>query len=455
MKGLYLQEIIDAVAGKYVDPFENILVHNVNTDSRKIQSGDLYIALEGENFDGHDFVEAAFLNGAVAAILSKPVDFDGNHPVILVENTLNALQQLASFYRDKLAKPVIAVTGSVGKTSTKDMIASILSSKFDVHKTLANYNNHIGLPLTLLALEENHDVVVVEMGMRGLGEISELTHIAKPDIALITNIGLSHIERLGTQENILKAKLEILEGIKVGGLSIINMNDPLLAEIKNEITSRMVTIGVDVEADYLATKVTDFGEKGVGFLLVFEGKKYEVLIPAVGKHNVLNALFGVACGRELGMSPEEIISGISNYQSGKMRLDILDLDGIKFINDSYNASPDSMRAGIQVLSSLASNGRSIAILGNMFELGHMSKQAHYEVGKMCVDYGIHFSAVIGENAVDMARGIDNDEKSKVFETHEAIVKYMKKYLEKGDVVLIKGSRGMKMERVLELWQAVG
>lgn len=451
MESLSLIEVIKAVCGQCPLAIEDTRINHVSTDSRKVERGNLYIALEGELFDGHDFVQDAIAKGAVAVIVSKPVEAVKNAVVILVENTLTALWQLATYYREQLAKPVVAITGSVGKTSTKDMVATILSAKYHIHKSQGNFNNHIGMPMTILGLEKNHDAIVVEMGMRGFGEIRTLTHIAKPSIAMITNIGLSHIERLESQENILKAKLEIVEGLDENGVLILNANDPLLAHVEQSITQRIVYIGVDTPADYMAHTVEDLGEEGVHFKIKLKNQEYDVQIPAVGKHNVYNVLFGIACGIELGMSPEEILEGIKKYQPEKMRLNLIEKDGIKFINDSYNASPDSMRAALQVLGSLAKGGRAIAILGNMFELGHMASSAHYDVGKMCVENNVDFTAIIGENAKDIALGISDSEKYKIFDTHEAIVLYMKESLRMGDVVLVKGSRGMQMERILELW----
>lgn len=451
MESLYLKEIIDAVGGKCSSLYNNVLINEINIDSRKIKNGDLFIALEGEVYDGHDFIDKAICNGASAVIVSKTAAASQQVPVIQVNDTLKALGQIATFYRQKFSQPVIAVTGSVGKTSTKDMIAAVLSAKYNIHKSQGNFNNHIGMPLTILGLENSHNAMVVEMGMRGLGEIRELTHIARPSIAVITNIGITHIERLGSRENILKAKLEIVEGLDKDGVLILNANDPLLSHVDKSIAKKVVYAGVDTDADYAAYSIIDRGEEGVSFKVKLGGKEYDVLIPAVGIHNVYNALFGIACGIELGMSPEEILTGISSYRSGKMRLNIIEKDGIKFINDCYNASPDSMKAGLQVLKSIACGSRCFAILGNMFELGEIASTAHYDVGKMCSNLGISFCAIMGENAGDVARGVGDTNKFKVFDTHKEIVRFMKGILKKGDVVLIKGSRAMEMERVLELW----
>lgn len=451
MESITFIEIINATNGRCNENPLDLSFTNISTDSRKTEKGDLYIALEGEVFDGHDFVNDAVNKGAALAIVSKAVSINNYIPIIYVDNTLKALWDIAAFYRIKMGKPVIGVTGSVGKTSTKDMIAAILSAKYNIHKSMGNFNNEYGLPLTVLGLEKKHDALIVEMGMRGFGEISELTRIAKPDIAVITNIGISHIERLGSKENILKAKLEIVEGLSENGLLVLNANDVLLKSIDKSIAKRIIYIGIDTEADYIASCVTDYGEEGVSFKVNIKGMDYDIHVPAVGKHNVYNVLFGIACAIELDLSPEEIINGINSYRPEKMRLNIIKKDGIKFINDCYNSSPDSMNAALEVLKSLAKGKRAYAIIGNMFELGSAAKRAHYDIGFMCAKLNIDFSAIIGENAVDVAAGIGDCKKYKVFESHEDIVNYMKTILKKDDVVLIKGSRGMKMEKILELW----
>jgi UDP-N-acetylmuramoyl-tripeptide--D-alanyl-D-alanine ligase len=256
---------------------------------------------------------------------------------------------------------------------------------------------------------------------------------------------------LGSQENILKAKLEIVEGLDENGVLITNANDPLLRSINKNIARKIVYVGVETEANYNAYSVVDFGEEGIGFKIKLEGKEYDVRVPAVGVHNVYNVLFGIACGVELGLSVEEILNGINNYHSGEMRLNIIEKNGIKFINDCYNACPDSMRAGLQVLNGLSKDGRTFAVLGNMFELGEMASTAHYNVGKTCKELEIDFAVIMGENANDVAKGIGDINKYKIFKTHEEIIEYLKGTLRNGDIVLVKGSRGMKMERILDLW----
>lgn len=463
MEGIYLDEVIRGVKGRCLKDTGNILLSGISTDSRKVKKGDLFIALIGENFDGHDFIKTAVEKGAGAVIVSQSVDVEPAVPLIMVNNTAQALLDLAGFYRQKFRQPVIAVTGSVGKTSTKNMISSVLSAKLQVHKTAGNFNNNIGLPVTIFQFEEKHDVMVVEMGMRGFGEISALTKAARPSIAVITNIGISHLERLGSRKNILRAKMEIVEGLGEKGILMLNGNDPLLSKVSQNLSAylpapfpansleKIVYVAVEKEADYTAYNLVNQGEDGVSFKVKLKGQEYVCHIPAVGEHNVSNALFGIACGMELGLSPEEIVSGVGSFRPEKLRCDILEREGIKFINDCYNASPDSMKAALDILAKLAQGKRSVAIIGNIFELGDMAGPGHFKVGKMCRELNVDFTAIIGENAVDVAEGIGDREKYQIFDNHEEIVDYLKGYLKKGDVVLIKGSRGMKMENILELW----
>ncbi len=451
MERITVKQITEAVQGKCQEHYFNRTIENVCTDSRKIQKGDLYIAIIGENFDGHDFVNDVVAKGAAALVVSKPIELSADIPFVVVKDTVEALGQIAAAYRQGFNQPLIAVTGSVGKTSTKDIISTILSGKLSVHKSLENFNNEIGLPLAIFGIQKSHDVVVLEMGMWAAGEISHLTRVARPTIAVITNIGISHIERLKTQDNILKAKLEIIEGLDEKGLLILNANDPLLRHVGAGIKQRVVYVGLDVASDYMAYEVVDRGENGVEFKVDLEGKTHRVELSAMGIHNVTNALVGIACAMELGLKPEEFLPHIKAYRSGEMRLNIVEKEGIKFIDDTYNASPDSMKAGLNVLKSLAKESRAVAVIGNMFELGEMAEMAHYHLGKDCAGLKIDFVAIMGENSEDVARGIGENCPYKIFGSHQDLVAYMKSYLKASDVVLLKGSRGMQMEQVLKLW----
>ena len=292
----------------------------------------------------------------------------------------------------------------MGKTSTKDMVASVLQRGFRVHKTQGNFNNEIGVPLTVFGLDPSHEACVVEMGMSGFGEISRLTSIVKPDIAIITNIGLSHVEKLGSKNNILKAKMEILEGLNKRGLVILNGDDSLLLGLKGLLSYRTVFYGLEEGMDYRGYNVESLGEQGSTFDINIGNREYNIKIPVPGLHNIYNALAGIAAGIELGIPPEEIIKGIEEFVPGKMRLNIINHKGLKIINDVYNASPQSMEAAINVLKEISAGSRTIAVLGDMLELGEISEKAHFDVGKYAVSNGIDYVVAVGEYGDNTAGG---------------------------------------------------
>jgi len=448
MKDLLIKDIVRIVEGRTRYDFAETAANCITTDSRKIEKGDLFVALKGENFNGNDYAKQAISKGAVAVIVSEEIEAAENLPIIFTENTLEAYQSIARHHRITMDKPIIAVTGSVGKTSTKDMIAAVLEQSFKVHKTHANHNNEIGMPQTILGIKDEHDVAIVEMGMRGLGEIRTLSKIGMPDIGVITNIGISHIERLKTRENILKAKMEIADGMDENNLLILNANDELLIQAGKNAHTRVEYTGIEVPCTYSAYNIESLGQEGSYFSINHSDKTYRVKINVPGEHHISNALVAIACGTELGMTMEAMMEGIANYTPGDNRQKIININNVKYINDSYNASPDSMKAGLKVLKSIA-RGRTIAVLGNMFELGDMAEEAHKEVGEMCQELGIDFSLLLGENAKNMAEGIGDSNKYKICHNHLEIAEYLEKNLIPGDTVLIKGSRGMKMEEVLK------
>ena len=453
MQSLSCSEVIEATKGVLVSGNINTKLTGISTDSRRINSGDLFIPLVGERFDGHDFIESALDSGAVALLThrdTKPLD---GRVIIRVEDTLKALQDLARYYRKKFCIPFIAVTGSVGKTSTKDMIACVLSQRFKVLKTCGNLNNEIGLPLTVLNLDITHEIAVVELGMSGFGEISRLASIALPDIAVITNIGLSHVEKLGSRQNILKAKMEILDGLKERGTVVLNGDDNLLFGLKGLLSFRTVYYGIGEGLDYQAYNILNAGEKGTFFEISLYNREYRVHIPVPGIHNIYNALSAIAVGILAGVPVNEIIKGIEEFSPGKMRLNIISAKKIKIIDDAYNASPQSMEAAISVLNDIKGVGRTIAVLGDMLELGACAQEAHLGVGRFAAAKGIDYIVTVGENGGYIAKGaveagISNDRVFS-FASNEQAVGFLDGFVKEGDVVLVKGSRGMKMEQVVD------
>lgn len=430
---------------------EDTVITGISTDSRKIGAGDIFIPLIGENFDGHDYIAAAFEKGAAAALSQKPVqDFPGR-TVIYVESTLKALQALAAWYRGRFDIPFTGITGSVGKTSTKEMVACVLGKRYNVLKNEGNLNNEIGVPLTVFRLEESHEAAVVEMGMSGFGEISALTAIVRPKVGIITNIGISHIEKLGSRQNILKAKLEILEGLQPGGLLVLNGDDSLLNGVKDLLKVRTVSYGLNDGADYQAVNVCSRGINGIDFDIRIKSGEYTVHVPAPGIHNVYNALAAIAAGLELSVPMQDIIGGIAEFRTGRMRMDIISANGLTVINDAYNASPQSVRAALGVLDELECS-RRVAVLGDMLELGEWSEQAHIQTGADAAACKLNYIVTVGPNAANIAKGAVeagfSPSRTASFSTNDEALEFLNTVLEPGDAVLVKGSRGMKMEEIV-------
>lgn len=446
-------ELAEAVAGKLLWGEPDVTFFGVTTDSRKVTKASLFIPLIGEKFDGHDYIEQCFKAGASVCLTSKPIPEVAGCSAVLVDDTAKALRDLAAWHRKKFVIPVVGITGSVGKTSTKDMVSCVLSQKYSVLKTQGNFNNEIGLPLTVLNIDSSHETAVIEMGMSGFGEISRLTSIARPDIAIITNIGVSHIEKLGSQEGILKAKLEILEGLHKDGLVVLNGDDPLLKPLKGKLPFRTVLYGMHRGSDYTASNYQTMGEQGTSFEITVNETLYNVEIPVPGIHNVYNALAAIAAGIEMKIPMEIIIDGIKQFSPGNMRQSIINHNGIKIINDAYNASPQSMQAAINVLEEISSGSRSIAVLGDMFEMGDMSKDLHYSVGEFIKNKKINYIITVGQDSGMISQAVadsgNGEIKLRHFESNKEALKYILGIVMPGDYILIKGSRGMKMEEIAD------
>ena len=434
----------------------NIVCENFSRDTRQIKGGEIYIGLIGEKSNGGEYYEQAFDKGAIGAIVqdidftSKEIEKYKDKVIIKVNDTLKALQEIAMLKREIYSDiPIVAVTGSVGKTSTKDIIANVLSQKYNTLKTEGNYNNHIGVPLTLLRLNDEHEIAVVEMGMNHFGEISVLTQIAKPNICVITNIGTAHIGILGSRENILKAKLEILEGCKEKKLIINSDNDMLHNYYINNTENTIITYGINEKSDVFACKIEESAESSK-FICNIDNKKIDVEIPVAGRHFIYNALCAATVGKEIGLSSDEIKKGIETFQLTKKRMDIDSLEnGIKIINDSYNASYESMKGSIENLSKYPN--RKIAVLGDMFELGEYSEELHRKVAEEVVNNGIDILICSGESAkyiVDQAekKGMKN---IYYFENKNDILNKLKEITKEGDVILFKASNGMKFFELVE------
>lgn len=427
---------------------------NFSKDTRNLKPGDTYIGIKGEKFDGNTFYKNALEAGAKVCILEETKIDDQikqiykDRTILIVKDTIKALQQIASYKRSLYKIPVIAVTGSVGKTSTKDIISSVVAKKYKVLKTQGNYNNYIGLPLTILGLKDE-EALVVEMGMNSLGEISTLTRIARPQIALITNVGTAHIGKLGSRQNILKAKLEILEGLEENGILIINNDNDLLNEWnKQNKTYNVIGVGIENKSDINAKNIHIRKNKSI-FIAMMDNKELEIEVPVLGNHFIYNAMCAIAVGKILEIEEEKIIEGIKEFELTKGRMEIIEnKKGITIINDCYNANVDSMKAGIEALRNTKGN-KKIAVLGDMLELGQYSKQLHEQVGAHLIKNNIDILVTVGNESKYIAQVAK--EKLKVYQcnTNEEAIQKLEQILNAQDVVLIKASNGMHFTSIVE------
>lgn len=456
MKALQLEEIVSAVGGTILGTTkEKIVIEAITTDTRKITEGNLFIPIKGEKFDGHDFIQQAFEKGAKCCFSQISMIPPEGKLLILVQDTRKALRDLAEYYMSLFAVNVVAVTGSVGKTTTKDMIASVLSQKYSVLKTEGNFNNEIGLPLTVFQLDESYHTVVLEMGMNSFGEIHNLSKIAKPDIVVITNIGVSHIENLGSREGILKAKCEIFDFMKENGIAVLNADDDKLLTLSEKQNMRISWFGLSNTKGITADEIIPNGLEGVSCTIHTKKGDFKTTISVPGEHMVLNALSATAVGLSLGLELEQIKTGIEQFVPTQMRMAVLKTkQGTTIINDSYNANPASTKAAIDVLKNTA--GRKVCILGDMFELGDYGEQMHKEVGLYAAQSDIDLLICIGKLSgmtafSAMEAGCEN---VLYYNTIEVFFEHGLHTVEIGDTVLVKASRGMHFEKIVEKIQEV-
>ncbi|WP_423800399.1 UDP-N-acetylmuramoyl-tripeptide--D-alanyl-D-alanine ligase [Neobacillus sp. SAB-20_R2A] len=452
-----LKQIAEMVSAQNdITSYLDIVIAGVTIDSRKIEPGNLFVPFKGEKVDGHKYVEEAIKKGAGAALWQKDVPNPPKGlPLLIVDDCLAALQELARNYRKELSVKVVGITGSNGKTTTKDMTASLLSLKYKVQKTEGNYNNHLGLPLTVLGLNEDTEIAVLEMGMSGRGEIEFLTKLACPDAVVITNIGESHLLDLGSREGIAEAKLEILQGLRKGGLAVLHGDEPLLMERIHQFKGdvQVQTFGRSDSNDLFPTEITQL-EQGNSFKINASDKTFE--LPVLGTHNILNALAAMLIARYFSVSFEEITEGLKTTKLTNMRMELVEgKRGEKIINDAYNASPTSMMAAIELVSNLQGYERKILVLGDMLELGPQEEQYHLQIGEGLNAEKIEFLFTYGQLGSHIAAGARNvlgDERVFDFLDKEELIQSLKKYLNGQTLVLVKASRGMKLEEVVKALQ---
>ena len=459
MRELTIKDIVTCIGGKLVTGNDNLVCKTFSKDTRTIKTGDIYIGIKGENFDGNVFWKKALDNGAMGVIVQN-IEFDEqdietyqDKVIIEVEDTLQALYKLASYKRDIYDVPVIAITGSVGKTSTKDLVSNVVAQKYKICKTIGNNNNNIGMPFTILNAPNDIEAFVLEMGMNHFGEIHLLSKIAKPNICIITNIGTSHIGNLGSRENILKAKLEILDGAQNPYMVINNDNDLLhkwYEENKDKI--KIKTYGINEKSDIQAKDIQLY-EDGSEYTINLNNKNEKIKVPVGGEHFVLNSLCAIEVGELLDIQNDDIKRGIETFSLTKNRMEIIELkNGIKLINDAYNSSVESVKASLSYMSQMKAN-RRIAVLGDILETGEFAEKLHKEIGKIVCENKVDVLICSGENAkyiVESAKENGFDEKNiYYFEDKGEIVELLKQMIQAEDVILFKASNGMRFFDIAE------
>lgn len=450
MNSLSLGHLAELAGGRLLGGRADTLIERVSTDSRTLGPGSLFVALKGERFDGHDFVETAKANGASALMLSREVP-GSNLPVVRVEDTLLGLQALARGYRQELSLHVVMLTGSNGKTSTKDMVAKVLGARFAVSATKGNLNNHIGLPLTVLAADSSHQFGVWEIGMNHSGELSPLVEIGRPKFGIITNIGTAHIGHMGSREAIAREKGVLAEGLPAEGVLFLPAEDDFADSLRRRTKAKIIDVGF--ESGHVRGLHLQAEAKGTRFRLVRGHESVEVHLPIPGRHMVCNALLAAAVGLEAGIPMSEVAEALGQVSLAAGRLQTLDVHGVRVINDAYNANPDSMRASLTTVSKLPTLGKRFAILGAMGELGEESQRAHQAVGQLAAEEGFDYVCSVGERARDLTAGLVPRSGQRIhhFQNQQEAADFLRETAKSGDVVLLKGSRSAALEQVHQLF----
>ena len=455
-----VEEVLKATGGKLLQGEKQVFFEGVSTDSRTIGEGELYFALKGPHFDGHHYALEALGKKAAGVVVeegkAKDIHWNGHQSktIILVRDTLQALGDLARERRRRYQTPVVALTGSNGKTTSKEMIAACLETTFPILKNRGNWNNLIGLPLTLLRLTEKERVVVLEMGMNVPGEIRRLTEIAEPDVGLITNIQKVHLEGLGSLERVKEEKGELFRRMKRDGTIVVNHDDPRVVDLARGFPGQEITFGMEEPSDVMAREIRLRGIKGTAFTLIVEGEATEITLPLLGRHFVPDALSAIAIAALFGIDLEKVKEVLEHFRPAPMRMEVLSLgNGKVLINDAYNANPRSMETALETLAEVKGGGRAIAVLGDMLELGNYTEEAHLQLGRKVGELSIDLLLTLGEWAPTVVEsavrhGIE-PERTKILENHGEAISLLRRVIQEGDWVLIKGSRRMAMEKIVE------
>lgn len=444
MNPMTIKEIGRAVGAAIED---ETIIREIETDSRRMTPGCLFVALRGENFDGHQYVDAAFQKGAAYALVDHGNREDAR--LVFCDDTEQGFLDIAGWYRDRFSMKVVGVTGSVGKTTTKEMIASVLQAQFKTLKNEGNLNNKVGLPKTLLRLDESYEAAVLEMGMNHFGEISDLTRRAKPDVAVITNIGVSHIEFLGSREGILKAKMEIRDGMKEGSPLILCGDDDLLRTFQDERFD-IRTYGIENKAaDAVAAQIEESNGQ-TSFVICYDNKEIPAKIPTFGRHNVYNALAAYLVGKEFGMDDRVIVEALGRYVPSGMRQRVVEHHGFTVVEDCYNCSPDSLKAAMTAFGAMKCSGKKYMIVGDMLELGSHAQKAHYESGAFAAKQAIDALYCCGELSKNTWQGaVDGQKTAYHFDTKEELLKALMPEIQPGDVLWFKASHSVHLEDIIK------
>lgn len=452
MQVLSVKDIIKATKGILVSGTADVEIEKITIDSRETGPGVLFVPLKGEKRDGHDFIESALDAGAMT--LSERTDVYGNGTVIKVADTRKALGDIARYYKIKYPVKSVAITGSVGKTTTKDLVYSVIAQGYNTHKTPNNFNNDIGVPLTIFGMEEGTEAAVIEMGMNHFGEISYLSDIARPDCAIISNIGMSHIENLGSQEGIFRAKMEMAERFTDKNTLFVNGDDKFLGSIDNT-TYKVVRFGMADTNDVYAKDIVNKGLSGTEFTVVYSGGEFRCEVRQPGEHNIYNALAAVCAGLHFGLAEAQITAGVRDCVYTSSRLEITEHKGMEIINDCYNSSPDSVRAALKVMQHTVKT-RRVAVLGDILEMGEYAKDAHFELGKSVKEIGIDLLVTAGENAKYIADGAKEAGLLDVmsFASTDELKAVVGEIVKSGDCILVKASHGMEFYKITDQIKSV-
>jgi UDP-N-acetylmuramoyl-tripeptide--D-alanyl-D-alanine ligase len=451
-----VEECLRAIDGKISSGVGDEFFRGVSIDSRTLKKDELFVCIQGDRFDGHNFIEEAQDKQAAAIVLSEEINVGfvrGETPVIIrVRNTLKALQELALFHRKQMPVKVIGITGTNGKSTTKEITAAITEKKFKTIKTKGNLNNHIGLPLNIFHLSKSDEIAVMEMGMSAAGEIKRLAEIAKPEIGVVTNISEGHLVNLKTLKKVQAAKGELFDSLSEQETAIVNADDPLVLELAKSVRAKVVTYGIYKEADIKAENIYPMDREGFKLNVRFSGTNIPMCIPFLGECNIYNALAAMATSWSLGVAPDDIRQGLMNAKLLANRFEVSEYGGVTIINDSYNANPRSMKEALKTLAGYKCKGRRFFIVGEMLELGDLAESAHKALGVDVAKYSIDYLVTVGELSVHVAKsavasGMDK-KNTATASGHECAVAFIKKHSRPGDCLLVKGSRGSKMEEVV-------